>query len=241
MEKIKWLAVFFLLVLFVNQEVFAANGRGSDEDRYMRIRILNLASGSEFITTERGEESEFVEGSKTFGFSTYFIARNGLGGGLTPLITTFTQAPKKSPGETEYVYTESYSAATSFVDVIVTIGNQFTFSIGAGSLASGEIVNNVTYSDDYKQFIEGSYGVTLENEVIKSKSIRGSSIIAMAGYTVKNFEILIGYRSNYIKAVMDLKDSSAAPLLLQLDPDTNYEEEVIIESTQAAIGIGVLF
>ena len=200
----------------------------------IRIRVLSPISETKkdhsiFTDNSLASTAKTITAAdpKTSGGSLYFLFKSiGLG---YSTVTTKIENEILNSSSNALVLREKTTLVANFTDLAFGIGENYTLMWGAGVLAGGTLETTLNY---------GYSGAT--DETLQHKSLSGHSIFLMLGHHGFGFETLLGFRTNYIKA--DLEDRlSSATTLNDANSITYTNSGLRFTTNQLQLGIGVTF
>ena len=223
-------ALRLTVLLIIFQILFAACGRSD----LIRIRLLSPVSETKkdhsIFTDESLSSSEkeiTVADPKTSGGGVYLLFKS-IGLGYTTLTTKIENEISNSSSNA-LLLKEVSTLVTNFADLAFSIGEDFTLMWGAGVLSGGKLDTNLNY---------GYTGA--KDETLRHKELSGHSMFLVLGHHGSGFETLLGFRTNYIKA--ELEDRLSSATNLKTASSISYERTGLRFTTnQLQLGIGVTF
>ncbi|MBF0286692.1 MAG: hypothetical protein HQM14_02645 [SAR324 cluster bacterium] len=218
MKTAKVLILMTIGCLLYSNTVFA---------EFHRIRLL--APVSEQGELDVGDsDATITQNPTTSGFGLYYVMPFGLGIGYSTLSTT---------AESEFDFQsiccliiQSMQYDSNFVDISYTIGEAFSFTLGAGLVIDGSA------KLDYEaEFISSWTALTGDSDFSRNfnaSDASGNSWFVLAGMEFEPMELILGYRANSLSYKFDLDD-------IIINNSSTFTHK--LETAEILAGIGVVF
>lgn len=227
----KFIRIFLLIAIGIFITTDAFSQARSDKIRFRALVIAmdnsDIGTTGSNVATQEISKEPISSGGSIYGIF------YGLGFGYSAIKTEFARRTEVR-GTEAHLMTESTSATANFVEFALTVGEDWTLSVGVGTLLNGSFESKIDYGPTFED-------VGAQDETIKAKSMTGTSSFAIVGCPCRGMEILLGMRWNTIKAEMDTEDSSAKKLDDAGRVEVKEKLPVELKTAQAVVGVGIAF